>query len=39
MVYYHNDRTYQEKMGCGRTPMDTLLDSKTVLAEKHLAHI
>ena len=39
MVYYHNDRTQQEKMGFGRTAMDTLLDGKAVWAEKHLAHI
>ena len=27
---YNNDRTHQGKMCCGRTPMETLLDSKSI---------
>lgn len=34
---YNNDRTHQEKMCCGRTPMETLLDGKSIWAEKNLA--
>lgn len=37
--YYNNDRTHQGKMCNGRTPMETLLDGKTVWAEKNLAQI
>jgi hypothetical protein len=37
--YYNNERTHQGKMCCGRTPMETLLDGKTVWAEKNLAQI
>lgn len=37
--YYNNERTHQGKMCCGRTPMDTLLDGKTVWAEKDLAQM
>jgi transposase InsO family protein len=36
LVYYNNERTYQGKMCCGRTPMSTLLDGKTVWSEKFL---
>lgn len=36
---YNNDRTHQGKMCCGRTPMATLLDGKTIWAEKNLAQI
>lgn len=39
MVYYNNDRTHQGKMCCGRTPMETLLDGKSIWAEKNLAQI
>ena len=39
MEYYNNDRTHQGKMCCGRTPMDTLLDGKTIWAEKSLTQI
>ena len=37
--YYNNARTHQGKMCCGRTPMDTLLDGKSIWAEKNLAQI
>jgi len=37
--YYNNDRTHQGKMCCGRTPMETLLDGKTIWAEKNLTQI
>ena len=39
ITYYNNERTHQGKMCCGRTPMETLLDGKTVWAEKNLAQI
>lgn len=39
IAYYNNDRTHQGKMCCGRTPMETLLDGKTIWAEKNLAQI
>jgi len=35
----NNERAHQGKMCCGRTPMDTLLDGKSVWAEKNLAQI
>ncbi|WP_375748092.1 IS481 family transposase [Vibrio sp. HN007] len=37
--YYNNHRTHQGKMCCGRTPMETLLDGKSIWAEKNLAQI
>ena len=37
--YYNNERTHQGKMCCGRTPMETLPDGKTIWAEKNLAQI
>ncbi len=37
--YYNNARTHQEKMCCGRTPQDTLIDGKSIWAEKNLAQI
>lgn len=37
--YYNNERTHQGKMCCGRTPMETLLDGKTIWVEKNLAQI
>ncbi|MFC4701285.1 IS481 family transposase [Glaciecola siphonariae] len=37
--FYNNKRTHQGKMCCGRTPMETLLDSKSIWAEKNLAQI
>jgi hypothetical protein len=33
----NNDRTHQGKMCGGRTPMETLLDGKSIGAEKNLA--
>lgn len=39
MDYYNNERTHQGKMCCGRTPRETLLDGKTIWAEKNLAQI
>lgn len=39
MEYYNNERTHQGKMCCGRTPMETLLDGKTIWTEKNLAQI
>ena len=32
--YYNNERTHQGKKCCGRTPMETLLDSKQIWKEK-----
>ena len=37
--YYNNARTHQGKMCCGRTPQDTLIDGKSIWAEKNLAQI
>jgi len=37
--YYNNDRTHQGKVCCGRTPMETLIDGKSIWAEKNLAQI
>ena len=34
--FYNTERTHQGKMCCGRTPMQTLIDGKTVWAEKHI---
>lgn len=39
MEYYNNERTHQGKVCCGRTPMATLLDGKTIWTEKNLAQI
>ncbi len=39
MRYCNNDRTHQGKMCCGRTPMDTLLDGKSIWAGENLAQI
>lgn len=39
LEYYNNSRTHQGKMCCGRTPMATLLDGKSIWAEKDLAQI
>ena len=30
VVYYNSTRTHQDKMYCGRTPMQTLIDAKEV---------
>ncbi len=32
--YYNNERTHQGKICCGRTPMQTFLDGKSVWDEK-----
>ena len=37
--YYNNERTHQGKMCCGRTPLVTLIDGKSIWAEKNLAQI
>lgn len=34
--FYNTERTHQGKMCCGRTPFETLIDGKTVWAEKRL---
>lgn len=36
LEYYNHHRTHQGKMCCGRTPMATLIDGKTVWKEKFL---
>mgnify|MGYP001017982149 CR=1 FL=1 len=37
LLYYNYDRTHQGKMCCGRTPIATLEDSKTIWKEKLIA--
>lgn len=39
MDYYNNHRTHQGKVCCGRTPIETLEDGKSIWAEKNLAQI
>tara|TARA_R110001606_G_scaffold395569_1_gene568049 strand:- start:546 stop:1586 length:1041 start_codon:yes stop_codon:yes gene_type:complete len=39
MDSYNNHRTHQGKVCLGRTPFETLLDGKTIWAEKNLAQI
>ena len=39
IAYYNNDRTHQGKMWCATTPMETLMDGKTIWAEKNSAQI
>ncbi|HGF0818633.1 TPA: IS481 family transposase, partial [Legionella pneumophila] len=34
--YYNNERTHQGKMCCGRTPIQTLMDSKQIWMEKFI---
>lgn len=34
VFYYNHQRTHQGKMCCGRTPIETLLDGKTIWKEK-----
>lgn len=34
LEYYNNERTHQGKQCCGRTPMQTLLDGKSIWKEK-----
>lgn len=36
LEYYNNERTHQGKICCGRTPMETLVDGKSVWADKNL---
>jgi hypothetical protein len=36
MTSYNNNRTHQGRICCGRTPLDTLLDGKTIRAEKNI---
>ena len=36
LSYYNNERTHQGKMGCGRTPMETLINGKPIWQEKYL---
>lgn len=31
--YYNNERTHEGKMCCGRTPVETLVDSKRIWME------
>ncbi|EGR4192231.1 hypothetical protein DDO01_18390, partial [Vibrio cholerae] len=35
MDYYNNHRTHQGKMCCGRTPIETLEDGKSIWVEKN----
>lgn len=37
LEYYNNERTHQGKMCCGRTPIETLEDGKSLWKEKLLA--
>jgi hypothetical protein len=37
LEYYNNERTHQDKMCCGRTPMLTLEDGKKIWREKYVA--
>jgi transposase InsO family protein len=37
MEYYNNERTHQGKMCCGRTPIETLEDGKSICQEKMVA--
>ncbi|MBD2812477.1 IS481 family transposase [Xenorhabdus sp. Vera] len=39
MDNYNNHRTHQGKMCCGRTPIETLQDGKSIWAEKNLTQI
>ena len=39
MTYYNNEQTHQGRRCCGQTPIDTLVDAKTIWAEKKLAQI
>jgi transposase InsO family protein len=38
LKYYNEVRTHQGKQCCGRTPMQTLLDAKSIVDEKTLHH-
>ena len=37
--YYNNSRTHKGKMSCGRTPMETFIDGKSIWAEKQIDQI
>lgn len=37
IFYYNHHRTYQGKIYCGRTPMETLCDGQRIWAEKNLS--
>ena len=37
LYYYNNERTHQGKMCCGRTPIETLEEGKTICQEKMIA--
>lgn len=39
MIYYNNDWTDQGQMCCGRKPLETLSDGKSIWTEKNLAQI
>ena len=36
LLYYNNERTHQGKMCCGRTPIETLVDGKSLWQDKNL---
>ena len=36
LIKYNTQRTHQGKMCCGRTPMETLIDGKSIWKEKFL---
>ena len=36
LLYYNNERTHQGKMCCGRTPLETLVDGKSLWQDKNL---
>ncbi|WDP88321.1 MAG: IS481 family transposase [Desulfobacter sp.] len=37
LYYYNNERTHQGKMCCGRTPIETLEEGRTICQEKMIA--
>lgn len=37
LIFYNNERTHQGKMCCGRTPMATFMDGKSIYQEKQIA--
>jgi len=37
LEYYNTERTHQGKMCCARTPMETLMDGKSIWKEKFIA--
>lgn len=34
---YNTERTYEGKMCCGRTPMDTMIDGRKIWQQKNVA--